>query len=63
MPTIKIIENNESERDEFKEQNDSCGSTEFTISKEDLMKLLEGKTIAMSDEEYCNFLTLKAGDE
>lgn len=63
MPTIKVIENNEMEREEFTEQNDSCGTTEFFITKEDLTKLLEGKTIAMSDGEYCNFLTLKVGDE
>lgn len=62
MPTIKIIENNEVEREDFAEQNDSCGSIEFRITKEQLEQLLEGKVVAMSDGEYCNFLSLKEGD-
>lgn len=59
---LEIINNNEKERDDFRQRHDSCGSTEFVITKEQLFRLLEGKCIAMSDGEYCNFLSLKEGD-
>lgn len=60
---IKLEVINEDERDSFKERHDSCGTSEFKVTKEQLLQLLEGKVIAMSDGEYCNFLSLKDGEE